>query len=349
MVTQIVAGRVYDYSHSVGRGGASGMGFNLAIDLAIGQGDVVYVLSRGSEFVTAVPWDRTARGSRVSTITIGIEPGDEEYISEFGKYGSEEGQLIWPTGLALDREEIIYVTDEWLNQVLTFDREGNLLARWGSAGDGDGQFNGPSGIVLDQEDNIYIVDSRNHRIQKFSTGGVFLGKWGVLGPDDGQLDTPWGITIDHEGWVYVADHKNNRIQKFTAEGEFVAKFGSYGSGRGQLNRPSDVAVDPDGDVYVCDWGNNRVQLFDPNGRFVTSFRGDAQELTKWSKMVVDVNPESLKRRREVRSMEPEWRLAMPRAVTFDARKGRLMIADTQRNRIQIYNKLNDYAEPQRNL
>ena len=204
-------------------------------------------------------------------------------------------------------------------------------------------------MVFDQEDNVYIVDSRNHRIQKFTRGGVFLAKWGTLGKDDGQLNTPWGITIDHEGCVYVADHKNHRAQKFTAEGEFIAKFGSYGSGRGQLNRPSDVAVDPDGDVYVCDWGNNRVQLFDPSGRFVTSFRGDAQELTKWSKMIVDVNPESLKRRREVRSMEPEWRLAMPRAVTFDARKGRLMIADTQRNRIQIYNKPKDYAEPQRNL
>ncbi len=349
MVTQIVAGRVYDYSHSVGRGAASGLGFNLAIDLALGQDDVVYVLSRGSEFVTSVSWDRTARGSRVSTITSGAEPGDEEFISEFGKYGSEEGQLIWHAVLALDRRRNLYVTYEWLNQVLTFDPEGNLLARWGSAGDGDGQLSGPSGIVFDQEDNAYIVDSRNHRIQKFTRDGVFLAKWGTLGSDDGQINAPWGITIDHEGCVYVADHKNHRVQKFTAEGEFVAKFGSYGSGRGPLNRPSDVAVDPDGDVYICDWGNNRVQLFDPSGRFVTSFRGDAQELTKWSKMIVDVNPESLKRRREVRSLEPEWRLAMPRAVTFDARKGRLMIADTQRNRIQIYNKLKDYAEPQRNL
>ena len=349
MVTQIVAGRVYDYSHSVGRGAASGMGFNLAIDLALGQGDTVYVLSRGAEFVTSVPWDRTARGSRVSTITMGAVPEDEEFISEFGKYGAEEGQLIWPAGLALDSRENIYVTDEWLNQVLAFDGEGNLLARWGSSGQGDGQLNGPSGIVLDQEDHVYIVDSRNHRIQKFSRDGHFLAKFGTLGSEDGQLDTPWGITIDLEGYIYVADHKNHRAQKFTADGEFVAKFGSYGSGRGQLNRPSDVAVDPDGDVYVCDWANNRVQLFGPDGRFVTSFRGEAQQLTKWSRMIVEVNPESIKRRREVRSLEPEWRLAMPRAVRFDARKGRLLIADTQRNRIQIYNKLKDYAEPQRNL
>jgi hypothetical protein len=36
-------------------------------------------------------------------------------------------------------------------------------------------------------------------------------------------------------------------------------------------------------------------------------------------------------------------------VVFDARKGRLLVADTQNHRIQIYNKLKDYQESQRNL
>jgi hypothetical protein len=40
---------------------------------------------------------------------------------------------------------------------------------------------------------------------------------------------------------------------------------------------------------------------------------------------------------------------MPRGVAFDEEKGRLMVADTQRGRIQIYNKLKDYLEPQFNL
>ena len=44
MLTQTVAGRVYDYSHSVGRGSQSGMGFNQPVAAAIGEGDVVYVL-----------------------------------------------------------------------------------------------------------------------------------------------------------------------------------------------------------------------------------------------------------------------------------------------------------------
>ncbi len=40
MVTRLVAGRVYDYSHNMGRGAVSGIGFNSAIGLAYGEGDV---------------------------------------------------------------------------------------------------------------------------------------------------------------------------------------------------------------------------------------------------------------------------------------------------------------------
>jgi DNA-binding beta-propeller fold protein YncE len=349
MVTQLVAGRVYDFSGVVGRGAVSGAGFNSVVDVALGGEDRVYCLNRGWEFVTNVPWNRTARGTRVSVVTIGDVPGDEEYVNEFGKYGDGEGELIWPVGIAADQREDLYITDEWLNRVSVFDREGEFLGHWGAAGSSDGQLDGPSGIVLDPEENLFVVDSRNHRVQKFSRDGTFLASWGGFGSGPGELDSPWGITLDQDGYVYIADHKNNRVQKFTPEGEFVASFGSCGSGRGELSRPSGVAVDPDGDVYVCDWANSRVQLFAPDGRFITSFIGDAQELSKWARMVVEVNPESLKRRREVRSLEPEWRLALPRAVTFDPQRSRLIISDTQRNRLQIYNKVREYAEPQRNI
>jgi DNA-binding beta-propeller fold protein YncE len=349
MVTQLVAGRTYDYSHSIGRGAPSGEGFTVAIDVAVGEGDRIYVLNRGYEFVPTAPWNRTARGARVGIFTVGTEPGDEVFIAEFGKYGDGRGEFIWPAGIALDSQSNVYVTDEWLHHVSVFDKEGNLLDIWGSDGDGDGEFSGPSGIACDSQNDLYVVDSRNHRVQKLSKDGKFLMSWGKLGTGEGEFDSPWGITLDGEGNVYVADHKNNRVQKFTADGQFLAQFGSYGTGRGELNRPSSVTVDPDGDVYICDWANDRVQVFSADGKYLTSFAGDAQELTKWAETVVGTNPGAVKRRREVKNMDIEWRLSMPTGVRFDTAKNRLLIVDTQRNRLQMYNKLREYAEPQRNL
>ena len=265
MLTQTVAGRVYDYSHSVGQyvGGTNWSDelFVQPIATATSRDDVVYVLGRGAESTDDAPTlQPRAFGARVGKFTIGSTPGDEENLTTFGSYGGDEGQFIWPAGMALDSHQNVYVTDEWLNRVTVFDDDGNFLGLWGSPGREDGSFNRPSGVAVDNRDNLYVVDSLNHRVQKYTTEGAFLAGWGGFGAGEGEFDSPWGVAVDNNGYVYVADHKNHRVQKFSEDGRFVAQFGAHGSGRGKLNRPSDVAIDPDGDVYVCDWANSRVQV-----------------------------------------------------------------------------------------
>ena len=333
MLTQTVANRVYDFSHAVG-----GRPLRKPNALALGQGDEMYAILRVGYAVR-----------QVNRLNIGAEAGDEEVLGQFGSFGEGEGEFVWPVGIAVDSRYNVYVTDEWLNRISVFDQEGNFQYFWGTAGDGDGQLNRPSGIAVDRDDNFYIVDTLKHRVQTFTKDGGFLAKWGGPGDGPGEFDSPWGITVDGQGYVYVADHKNHRVQKLSPDGEFVAEFGSYGTGRGQLSHPTDVAVDPDGDVYICDWANNRVQLFTPDGRFLTSFIGDAQHLSKWMQRVVDANPDVVKARRRAYTLEPEWRLALPMGVVFDNDRGRLIIADTHRWRVQIYNKLKDYDDPQFNL
>ncbi len=346
MLTQVAAGRVYDYSHTVGGGQLED---NCPIALALGADDVVYVCCRGREDISEVPWNRTGADAKVCRIRVGAAAGDEELLGEFGKYGDGDGQFIWVAGAALDSAGNLYVTDEWMNRVSVFDPEGGFLTSWGSSGGGGGQFNRPSGAAMDADDNLLVVDSLNHRVQRLSKDGTFIAAWGSHGNGMGEMDSPWGITVDGEGYVYVADHKNHRIQKFTPDGEPVAVFGEFGDGRGQLRRPTDVAVDPDGDVYVCDWANNRVQTYAPDGMFIASLIGDAHELSKWQQNTVNANPDVAKARRRVYSTEPEWRFVMPTGVEFDGARGRLLVADPQRARIQIYQKVEGYLEPQFNL
>ena len=66
-------------------------------------------------------------------------------------------------------------------------------------------------------------------------------------------------------------------------------------------------------------------------------------------MTMDANADYIKRRREVHTTEPEWRFAQPTAVVHDGENGRLLVADTQRSRIQIYNKQSQCMVPQLNL
>ena len=354
MLTETIAGRTYDYSHNVGRGAQTGMGFNFPVDLALGADGVAYVVNRGSESISNVAWNRTGVGQRVARIVIGSQSGEEDFLGEFSKYGSDEGQLIWPTGIAADKQGNLYVTDEWLNRVSIFDKDGNFLRCWNTVQSGDGDQNGAAGIAIDQNETLFITDGRSHKVRTFTTDGKFLGAWGTHGSGEGELDSPWGITVDSNGDVYVADHKNHRVQKFTSDGRFLAQFGHEGTKKGEISYPTDVAVDPDGDVYICDWSKNkwdrgRIQIFDSEGQFLTSLVGDAQQLSTWAQMTVDANADYGKRRREVETTEPEWTFAQPTAVEFDVANSRLLVTDTQRSRIQIYQKTSGYLVPQLNL
>ena len=342
MLTTVAAGRVFDYSHAVG-----GLEMPQPIASACAAGDRVYVLNRQFEEILDVPWNRAALYAEVCSFIMPATPGAEVYLGTFSKYGDGDGELIWPVGIATDSDENIYIADEWMNRISIFTNSGEYLSHWNPRG--GGEFGRVSGIALDSYDDVYVVDSLNHCVRKYTKEGEFISQFGHRGDGPGGLNAPWGVATDCEGGVYVADHKNHRVQKYDADGACVASFGSYGKGRGQLNRPSDVAVDPDGDVYVCDWGNDRVQVFAQNGKFIASLIGDAQQMAKGHQIQVDANPDVMKARRRAYSLEPEWRFAFPTGVTFDAENSRLIVADTQRSRVQIYNKVKDYMEPQFNL
>lgn len=340
-----VANRSFTYEGTMGRGAQAGAGFNYPTDLALSSDGLIYVVNRGSEY-------------RPDGVRIGIMTMDEEYITEFSRFGSGEGELTWPTGIALDSSQNVYVTDEALNRVSVFDKDGEVLGQWGVQGSGDGELSKPSGIKVDKEDNVYVVDSANNRVQKFTKDGQFLAKWGEAGSGDGQFNLPWGLAIDSKNDVYVADWRNNRIQQFTSAGQFQAAFGSSGDeepvffastaeagelnptqGRpGEFNRPTAVAVDKDGDIYVADWGNDQVQVLAPDGRHITTFSGEAG-ISKWGQDQLNANPDMVRQRNLMTDKSPETHFWRPKAIAIDD-EGRIVILDSNRNRLQVYRKDN---------
>jgi tripartite motif-containing protein 71 len=369
-LTTVARGRVYDWSHAVGRGAARGTGFNYPQTMCLDKNGHAYTANRGNE---------NNFGMRVNKVQIG-GPGEEELLAEFFEYGEvegEDGKSIWPFGVAVDdARDLVYCSDEWANTISVFDSGGKFIRKFGSTGSGDGELLRPAGLAVEKNGNLIVVDSGNNRLQVFTPEGKFVGKCGGPGKNPGEFNQPWGITLDKDGLIYVADWKNHRIQKLSPEGKPLMCIGSYGTiaepegsyavtfmgpfvageseragqpRTDQFNHPTDVAVDSDGDIYVCDWGNHRICVFDSEGVPVTTLIGDAHELSKWGNQSVDANPDMMKARRRVKSLEPQWRFCFPTAVDFDPKSDNLIVADSQRNRLQVYNKVRNYTDFQANL
>ena len=335
----------FPYSHTVGFLANQGRGFNNPVDVAWDSSGVLYVLNRaGPEVGIRLPY------KRVTICTV-----DQEYLGEFGTGGQGDGEFWWPSSLAFDSEDRLYVADEALNRISIFDRQGQFLGKWGDGGTEAGQFNRVSYIAFDSEDNLLVSDSLNHRIQKFTKDGRFLTGWGEPGAGPGQFNMPWGLCLDAQGNVYVADWRNDRIQKFDPDGRFLQQWGSSGDAAGEFHRPAAVAVDAEQNLYVADWGNERVQILSPEGEMLAQLRGDSVP-SRWAddyfaanpaeyaarlasnlepELKQDLKPARDRRREESASIEKL--LWGPTSVKLDS-AGRIYIVDSCRHRLQIYRR-----------
>jgi DNA-binding beta-propeller fold protein YncE len=311
------------YDYTIGRGEQFGPGFTSPVFVARGEGDLLYVICRASEY--------RPEGTRITVCTI-----DEEYVTAFARgvpqqgpheFSFEDGSLVWPTAIAFDRAWNVYVSDEWINRISIFTKDGDYIGKWEERpGSGDGELNRPSGLAVDADENVYVVDSGNNRIQKFTKDGRFLAKWGTAGSGPGEFNMPWGIALDQQGCVYIADWRNDRIQKFSPDGQFLMQFGTSGTG-----------VDQEGMIYVADWLNDRLQVFDPEGGFITLRTGDAT-VSKWGKDKLDANAEMWGERERSYGLEREKQFWGPTGVAVDD-DNRVFVCESARNRIQVYRKL----------
>ena len=323
-----------NYSHSVGfTADVGGRGFHLPRDLALNSENKLYVLSRSGAFHTA--------GLRITICDI-----ENNYYSEFSKFGKNPGELYWPCSLAFDSEDNLYVSDEYTNLISIFDKDGNFINRWGCKGQKNGEINFPSGIAIDDNDNLYIADNMNDRIQVFTLKGDFIRSWGKEGNNEGEFNKPWGIKV-YGDKILVADWRNARIQIFDKDGKFLAKFGESEKEEENLFRPSDVAIDKNNFYYVCDWGKQRVQIYDDKFKFCGFLRGEST-LSEWAKDYLDANNDERLAREsfvplipvdEVDPHEESARIESyfwdPTSLIVDNNQN-LLVLDSNRNRVQIY-------------
>ncbi|QJD86852.1 S-layer homology domain-containing protein [Cohnella herbarum] len=179
--------------------------------------------------------------------------------------GQGLGEFNSPTGVALDNQGNVYVTDYENHRVQMLDSTG-IWREWGrdggQSGSVAGEFTNPTGIAVTVSGSVYVADRDNHRIQILGVDGVW-NAIGQRGSQLGEFEFPNDVAVDREGNVYVADLNNGRIQKRIAgTGQWVEIGYGRGTTPGKFEYPSGVAVDDAGNVYVADTDNHRIQKLD---------------------------------------------------------------------------------------
>ncbi|HET8540035.1 MAG TPA: hypothetical protein VFL83_09215 [Anaeromyxobacter sp.] len=136
------------------------------------------------------------------------------HLRRIGKKGQGEGELFFPTFLALAPGGGLYVSDTMNARVVEFDAGGAVVRQFGERGDRFGQFDKPKGVARDTFGNVYVVDSFFAAVQIFDASGRLLLFFGGPGDSRGFLANPAGIAIDARNRIYVANGLNYRVDVY---------------------------------------------------------------------------------------------------------------------------------------
>ena len=184
------------------------------------------------------------------------------------------------SGLAIDRDGVLYVADTGNHAIRRVAPDGGVttLAGDGIAGDADGtgsqaRFNGPVGVAIDAQGRVIVADTYNDRIRSITRDGVVatVAGGGGAGAEDGpadlaRFDTPCGIAADAAGNIYGADSGNGAIRRIDTAAQVSTLTRDI---EGLPLRPIGIVVDARGTSYISDERGRIVELTsDLRGRTV---------------------------------------------------------------------------------
>ena len=177
-------------------------------------------------------------------------------VKKFGTIGKEKGELNFPSGLALYRNESIYIADTNNSRIQIFSTAGEFVLEFGKE-----QLNRPHSIAF-YDKWVFVSDCSHNAVFKFQ---IPNNKY-VCQSAKGELNYTNGITIDTNGEVLVADCYNNRIAIFNSELKLVREIG-----KAKLKYPRDVKINKN-NIFVADSNEiNNIHIFTESGDIIRSF------------------------------------------------------------------------------
>ncbi|MCA9015947.1 MAG: hypothetical protein KDA77_11500 [Planctomycetaceae bacterium] len=202
---------------------------------------------------------------------------EPRFLLAWGQKGDKPGEFHSPIGIAINRQDQIFVTDLNNARVQKFDSAGKYLGGF------DLPLDAPprkqciiGGIAIDGAGQIYLSYMVQHKVAVYTEEGKLIREWGKRGTGDGEFNQPGGILLQPDGTLYVVDQCNHRVQKFTAEGKFLARWGEHGLKPGQFGGPEKagsrfagphfLAQDSKKRLYTTEGVLGRVQQLTAEGK-----------------------------------------------------------------------------------
>ena len=171
---------------------------------------------------------------------------------------------------------LFLLTNHTDNNVVIYDRSGEVLSTWGSA------YAGAHGLTLSTYDDapaLWITDEKSGAVNKHSLDGRLLLElpYPVASGYYASREEykPTETTVAPDGSVYVADgYGKNYVHRYTAAGEYVSSFGGSGTGPAHLDCAHGVTLDtrtPEPTLLVTSRSQQAFKRYSLEGQLLATY------------------------------------------------------------------------------
>ncbi|CAF1600573.1 unnamed protein product [Rotaria magnacalcarata] len=167
--------------------------------------------------------------------------------------GSQLNQFHFPSGIFLDDDLNLYVTDGFNHRVVKWEHGssvGQIVAGGNSEGNQTNQFRYPNGVIVGKNGTIFVCDDGNHRLQMWKKNA---GE-GETVKTNGSC---FGLYIDDEGTLYYSEAIFNSILKLPND-EVIAGGNGQGDHLNQLSIPYYFSIKNRKSLLIADGDNHRI-------------------------------------------------------------------------------------------
>lgn len=229
-------------------------------------------------------------------LTATDDPQPTEPDFQFGSFGEEPGQFIYPTDVAVETDDAGNVSELYVSEYGGNDRINHFTVdhattpptvNWQSqigvvgeevdASDHPLAMSRPQSIELwtnptTNQREIVVTSASHHRIGRITTEGRLIAWYGdPMDTSENAYKFPYGLTILEDNTALIAEFGGNRITRIDLEsGEQLFRYGETGRSVGQLAQPWAVGVAGD-QLVILDSGNSRLQFCDPPSKLTHEY------------------------------------------------------------------------------
>ena len=196
-------------------------------------------------------------------------------VPEWGKLDPEKHPVKDCHGMVQDSQgRIILLTNNTKNNLLIYNKAGELLETWGHDYPGA---HGLSTVSEDGEDFLWITDHDRHQVYKTTLEGELVMKLGYP-EESGKYENagqfkPTKVAVAPDGRFFVCDgYGLSYVSQYSPEGEFVRIFGGRGEEPKNLVTPHGATVDtrdPSNPVLIiASRGQHALKRFTLDGEHI---------------------------------------------------------------------------------